>query len=174
MCPRAEPLPPAIFKRWQERFGLEILDAIGSTEVLHMYASARPGRIKPGSTGHPVPGYQVRISDESGNGNDVAAGQIGDLWVRGQSTAPYYWNRAELNRERWKDGWFSSGDKYYQDPEGFLFYAGRSDDMFKVSGQWVSPIEVENCLVEHQAVLESAVVQWKDENKLLKPKHMWS
>ena len=164
----AEPLPPAIFERWQERFGLEILDAIGSTEVLHMYASARPGRIKPGSTGHPVPGYQVRISDESGH--DVATGQIGDLWVRGQSTAPYYWNRAELNRERWKDGWFSSGDKYYRDPEDFLFYAGRSDDMFKVSGQWVSPIEVENCLVEHHAVLESAVVSWEDDNKLLKPK----
>ncbi len=163
----AEPLPPAIFQRWQERFGLEILDAIGSTEVLHMYASARPDRIKPGSTGHPVPGYKVRISDE--NGNDVPAGQIGDLWVAGQSTSPYYWNRPELSRERWKDGWFLSGDKYYRDEEDFLFYAGRSDDMFKVSGQWVSPIEVENCLVEHEAVLESAVVPWEDGDRLFKP-----
>ena len=164
----AEPLPPAIFKRWKERFGHQILDGIGSTEVLHMYASARPDRIKPGSTGHPVPGYQVRIADEAGN--EVVSGQVGDLWVRGRSTSPYYWNRVQLNAERWKDGWFSSGDKYYRDEEGFLFYTGRSDDMFKVSGQWVSPIEIENCLVEHDAVLESAVVPWEDSNKLAKPK----
>ena len=163
----AEPLPPAIFTRWQERFGLEILDAIGSTEVLHMYASSRPGNVRPGSTGQPILGYDVRISDEEGH--EVEAGAVGDLWVLGPSTAPSYWNRDELNREKWKDGWFFSGDKYYRDEDGFLFYAGRSDDMFKVSGQWVSPIEIENCLVEHETVLESAVVAWEDDNKLLKP-----
>ena len=164
----AEPLPAPILNRWEDRFGLPILDGIGSTEVLHMYASTRPGAIKPGSTGHPVVGYEIRITDELGD--EVGTGQVGDLWVRGPSTTPGYWNRDELNLERWQDGWFSSGDKYYRDDQGFLFYAGRSDDMFKVSGQWVSPTEVENCLIEHEKVLESAVVAFENRERLLKPK----
>ena len=164
----AEPLPAPVLSRWEDRFGLPILDGIGSTEVLHMYASTRPGAIKPGSTGHPVAGYEIKITDEAGT--EVQTGQVGDLWVRGPSTTTGYWNRDDLNRERWQDGWFLSGDKYYSDDQGFLFYAGRSDDMFKVSGQWVSPTEVESCLIAHERVLESAVVSFENRDRLLKPK----
>jgi benzoate-CoA ligase len=160
----AEPLPGEIYRRWKERFGCDILDGIGSTEVLHIYASARPGRIKPGSVGEPVSGYELRISSETGA--DVASGEVGDLWIRGQSTALCYWNQIELTRQRMQGDWFFSGDKFYKDEEGYFWYAGRSDDMFRVSGEWVSPIEVENTLIEHAAVLESAVVPYQDENNI--------
>ncbi|MBI3941083.1 MAG: benzoate-CoA ligase family protein [Acidobacteria bacterium] len=164
----AEPLAAEIYRRWKERFGFELLDGIGSTEVLHIYASPRAGRVRPGSTGQPAPGYQVRITNEAGQ--DLPRNQVGDLWVRGESTAPYYWNRHQLSKERMQGEWFLTGDKYYQDEDDYLWYAGRSDDMFRVSGQWVSPIEIENALIEHPAVLESAVVAHEEENRLLKPK----
>jgi benzoate-CoA ligase family protein len=160
----AEPLPAEIFRRWKERFGVEILDGLGSTEVLHIYLSARAGKVKPGSTGQPVPGYQLRIVDEKGR--DAPAGSIGDLLVRGASTAPCYWNRPELSAERMQGEWFHSGDKYFLDEDGYFWYAGRSDDMFRVSGQWVSPIEVESALIEHAAVLEAAVVPHLEANGL--------
>ncbi len=154
----AEPLPAEICRRWRERFGFELLDGLGSTEVLHIYVSNRPGESRPGSSGRPVPGYEIRLSDD------------GDLWVRGPSIAPHYWNRPQLTEQRMQDGWFSTGDKYTQDAGGCLWYAGRSDDIFRVSGEWVSPAEVEGALAEHPAVLESAVVSYQDENRLLKPK----
>jgi benzoate-CoA ligase len=152
----AEPLPAEIFRQWRARFGIEILDGIGSTEALHIYLSARAGRVRPGSTGQPVDGYQIRIVDF--DGKDVRPGAIGDLLVRGESVAPHYWNRPELTAQRMRDGWFYSGDKYSADADGYFWYAGRSDDMLRVSGQWVSPIEVESTLAEHSAVLEAAVV----------------
>ena len=164
----AEPLPADLYRRWHDRFGSEILDGIGSTEVLHIYASARPGAVKPGSTGTAVPGYEIRITDE--RGSEVQAGRAGDMWVRGASTATSYWNRPALTAERMRDGWFFTGDKYTADADGYLWYAGRSDDMFRVLGEWVSPIEVEAALIEHPAVLECAVVAYKDENRLSKPK----
>lgn len=164
----AEPLPAEIFRRWKDRFKVEILDGIGSTEVLHIYASARAGKVRPGSTGQPVSGYEVRITDE--NETSVSKGEIGDLWVKGESTAPYYWHRHQLSKQRMQGEWFFTGDKYYLDDDNFLWYAGRSDDMFRVSGQWLSPIEVENTLVEHPAVLESAVVPFETKDKLHKPK----
>jgi benzoate-CoA ligase len=164
----AEPLPADIFRRWKERFGVEILDGIGSTEVLHIYISASAGRAKPGSSGQPVPGYEVRIVDSEGH--DLPAGMLGDLWVRGRSTATSYWNRTELTRSRMRGEWFVTGDKYRKDEDGYYWYAGRSDDMFRVSGQWVSPNEVESALIEHSSVLEAAVVAFEEENKLHTPK----
>jgi benzoate-CoA ligase family protein len=163
----AEPLPAEIVRRWRDRFGCEVLDGIGSTEMLHIYISNRPGCVRPGGSGVPVPGYEVRITDEQGL--DLQAGQVGDLWVRGGSAATHYWNRPELTAERMREGWFFSGDKYRVDTDGYYWYAGRSDDMFRVAGEWVSPIEVEAALIGHAAVLESAVVAHRDEDGLLKP-----
>jgi benzoate-CoA ligase len=152
----AEPLPAEIVRRWRARFGFEVLDGIGSTEVLHIYISNRPADVRAGSSGMPVPGYKVRITDE--DGRELPRGETGDLWVRGSSNATHYWNRPQLSAERMRDGWFFSGDKYRVDADGYYWYAGRSDDMFRISGEWVSPIEVESALVEHAAVLEAAVV----------------
>ena len=118
----AEPLPAEIFRRWKERFGIEILDGIGSTEALHIYISARAGKVRPGSSGQPVRGYEVRIVDHAGH--EVPPGTIGDVLVRGESTAPYYWNRRELTAERMRDGWFHTGDMYSVDAEGYYWYAG--------------------------------------------------
>lgn len=163
-----EPLPAEIFRRWLRRFGVEILDGIGSTEALHIYLSARSGKVKPGSTGTAVPGYQLRIVDPEGR--EVAAGTIGDLLVAGDSIAPGYWNRRELTVERMRGRWFFTGDKYSVDEDGYYWYAGRSDDMFRVSGQWVSPAEVEGALIEHASVLEAAVVAYQEDTELHTPK----
>ena len=156
----AEPLPAQIFCRWKERFGVEILDGIGSTEVLHIYLSARPGQVKPGSTGQAVPGYELSIVDLAGQ--PVPDGVVGDLMVAGASTAQRYWNRKALSTERMRGRWFFTGDKYRKDEHGYYWYAGRSDDMFRVSGQWVSPIEVEWALTEHPRVSEAAVVAFEE------------
>ena len=164
----AEPLPAEIYRRWLDRFGLEILDGIGSTEVLHIYLSARAGNVRPGSTGQPVPGYELRLVDPAGM--DVPPGTIGDLIVSGESTALCYWNRRQLSADRMRGPWFVTGDKYTVDADGFYWYAGRSDDMFRVSGQWVSPSEVESALIEHPSVLEAAVVAFEEETKLHTPK----
>lgn len=163
----AEPLPAEIVRRWRERFGFEVLDGIGSTEVLHIYISNQPGCVRPGSSGVPVPGYEIRITGDGGQ--EVSRGDIGDLWVRGPSNSQEYWNRPQLTAERIRNGWFFSGDKYRIDEDGYYWYAGRSDDMFRVSGEWVSPVEVEAALIEHPAVLETAVVAFHDEHGLLKP-----
>lgn len=164
----AEPLPAEIFRRWKDRFGFEILDGIGSTEVLHIYLSASPGQVRPGSTGKAVPGYELRIVDSEGK--QTPPGTIGDLLVKGASTAQCYWNHQELSADRMRGEWFFTGDKYWMDEDGYYWYAGRADDMFKVSGQWVSPNEVESALVEHPSVLEAAVIAYKEETKLHTPK----
>jgi benzoate-CoA ligase len=164
----AEPLPADIFRRWKERFGVEILDGIGSTEVLHIYLSAQAGRVRPGSTGQAVPGFELALVDHAGQ--RVSPGSIGDLLVSGPSTAPCYWNRRDLSQDRMRGRWFFTGDKYRVDEDGYYWYAGRSDDMFRVSGQWVSPNEVESALIEHPSVLEAAVVAFEEQTGLHTPK----
>jgi len=163
-----ESLPGELFMRWRERFGIEILDGIGSTEIGHIFLSNRPGQVRPGSSGFPVRGYDLRIVDE--NGQDVQQGDIGDLLVRGGSITTGYWHKLDATRRALLGEWIRTGDKYYQDAEGVYWYCGRSDDMLKISGQWVSPAEVEGLLFQHPAVLEAAIVGWEDENRLLKPK----
>jgi benzoate-CoA ligase family protein len=150
-----EPLPGELFTRWKGRYGTEILDGIGSTEVLHIYVSPRRGSARPDSTGTPVEGYQVRIVDEQLR--DVPDGDTGDLIVRGPSTALHYWNRLATSRAKMRGEWFFSGDKFRRTPDGDLHYVGRSDDMFKSGGEWVSPTDVEAALAAHAAVLEAAV-----------------
>ncbi|MDR7434083.1 MAG: benzoate-CoA ligase family protein [Armatimonadota bacterium] len=162
-----EALPPAIYQRFLERFGIRILDGIGSTEVLHIFISNRPDDVRPGSSGKVVPGYEVKIVDEEGR--PVPVGEIGDLWVKGDSTCAFYWNKHEKTKETIQGHWIRTGDKYWQDSDGYYWYAGRSDDMLKVGGMWVSPVEVENCLMEHEKVLEAAVIGRPDQDGLIKP-----
>ena len=163
-----EALPADLYRQWLARFGTEILDGLGSTEVLQMYVSARPGRVRPGSSGHPVPGYDVRVIDDEGR--PVGPNEIGDLIVKGPSTAIMYWNRREQTTQKMRGEWFMSGDKYAVDEDGYFWYAGRSDDMFKVAGEWLAPVDVERVLCQHAAVLESAVVPWAEPSGVLKPK----
>jgi 4-hydroxybenzoate-CoA ligase len=162
-----EALPVDIFLRWKERFGVSILDGIGSTEMLHIFLSNRLDDIRPGSTGKPVPGYELRIVDE--DGQEAPQGEIGALMVKGDSAAQAYWRKREKTRQTMQGEWINTGDKYYMDKDGFYYCAGRADDMLKVGGIWVSPVEVENCLSQHPAVLEVAVVGRKDEQDLVKP-----
>ena len=163
-----ESLPPELYNRWKERFGIEILDGIGTTEILHIFISNQAGRVRPGSSGRVVPGYEAMIVDEEGY--PVKPGQIGNLMVKGGSTCAYYWNQHDKTKQTIKGEWIITGDKYCQDEDGYYWYAGRSDDMLKVGGIWVSPIEVENTLVQHPAVLEAAVVGHEDDDRLVKPK----
>ncbi len=163
-----EALPPELFRRWKERFGTEILDGIGTTEILHIFISNQIGRVKPGSSGLLVPGYEAKIIDEDGYA--VKPGEMGNLLVKGESTCAYYWNQHEKTKQTIKGEWIVTGDKYYQDEDDYYWYAGRADDMLKVGGIWVSPIEVENTLLQHEAVLEAAVVGHEDDDRLVKPK----
>ncbi len=163
-----EPLPGELFTRWQERFGVEILDGIGTTEALHIFVSNRAGQVRPGSSGLPVEGYEIQLRNE--DGQTVAQGEIGDLLVKGGSLTSGYWRKREITQQAIYGEWLRTGDKYYQDAEGYYWYCGRADDMLKVSGQWVSPAEVEGLLFEHPAVLEAAVVGWEDTDRLVKPK----
>lgn len=163
-----EPLPGELFTRWKERFGVEILDGLGTTEALHIFLSNRSGQVRPGSSGLPVEGYEIRLTDE--NGQAVRQGEIGDLLVKGGSITAGYWRKREATQRALYGEWLRTGDKYYQDEDGYYWYCGRADDMLKVSGQWVSPAEVEGVLFEHPAVLEAAVVGWHDTDRLVKPK----
>jgi benzoate-CoA ligase len=163
-----EALPDEIYSRWKERFGVEIIDGIGTTEILHIFLSNRPGAARPGSTGLPVPGYEAIIVDDAGL--PVKQGEIGNLRVKGESTMAYYWNKHEKTKDTLHGHWIQTGDKYYQDADGYFWYAGRADDMLKVGGIWVSPVEVENTLIRHPAVLEAAVVGHEDTDRLVKPK----
>ncbi len=163
-----ESLPPAIFERWKERYGVEILDGIGSTEAGHIFISNRSGHVKPGSSGQIVPGYEAKIVNDVDR--RVADGEVGNLVVRGDSTCAYYWNKHERTKQTFVGEWLRTGDKYHRDEDGYFWYAGRSDDMIKVGGIWVSPVEVENALAAHPAVLESGVVGVEDADGLLKPK----
>jgi benzoate-CoA ligase len=163
-----EALPKALFDAWKARFGSEILDGIGSTEMLHIFISNLPGRAKGGTSGVVVPGYQAKILDD--DERELPAGRTGNLWVSGDSACAYYWNKHEKTKATIRGTWMVTGDKYHLDPDGYFTYEGRSDDMLKVSGQWVSPVEVEAALMEHPAVLECGVVGMKDQDELLKPK----
>ncbi len=162
-----EALPAPLFERFKQRFGVEILDALGSTESLHMVISNRPGQVRAGSSGKVLPSYDAKIVDD--NGDSIAANEIGDLWVRGDSICAGYWNQHEKTKETFVGQWFRTGDKYYQDQDGYFWYAGRADDLFKVNGLWLSPAEVESALIAHPAVLEAAVIARDDEAGLTKP-----
>lgn len=162
-----ESLPPTVFERFKQRFGVEILDGLGSTELLHIAISNRRGAARPGSSGQVVPGYEAKIIDE--NNQPVAPGEVGSLVVRGDSTCACYWNQHEKTKNTIEGQWIRTGDKYYQDADGYFWYAGRSDDMLKVSGQWVSPVELEAALVGHDAVREAAVIGRQDADRLVKP-----
>lgn len=163
-----ESLPADVLLRWKEKFNVDILDGIGSTEILHIFISNRVGDIQPGSSGKVVPGYEALLVDESDH--PVNQGDIGNLLIRGDSTIAYYWNQHEKTKDIITGHWIHTGDKYYQDADGYFWYCGRADDMLKVSGQWVSPVEVEGVLISHPAVLEAAVVGKKDAGGLVKPK----
>ena len=162
-----EALPATIYHRFKERFKVEILDAIGSTEALHMFIANRPGAVRPGSSGQIMPGYEARIVDE--NGKDVPDGEIGSLLIKGDSVCSCYWNQHEKTKETIQGHWIRTGDKYYRDADGYYWYVGRNDDMMKVKGMWVSPIEIESALLEHPMVQEAAAIGCEDGNKLVKP-----
>ena len=162
-----EALPAALFHRFKERFEVEILDSLGSTETLQMVICNRPGEAKPGSSGKIIPGYEVRVVDE--RGQDVGTNEIGDLLVKSDATCAGYWNQHEKSKETFVGEWFRTGDKYYQDEEGYFWYAGRANDLFKVNGLWLSPAEVESVLISHDAVREAAVVAKEDADGLVKP-----
>jgi 4-hydroxybenzoate-CoA ligase len=162
-----EALPVALYQRFKDRFGVDIIDGIGSTEVLHMFISNRPDAIRPGSSGLVVPGYEARLLDDAGV--ETPAGEIGNLWIRGDSVCAFYWNQHEKTKDTIQGHWIRTGDKYTRDADGYYRYAGRVDDMLKVGGLWVSPVQVENALMAHGAVLECGVVGREDHDGLTKP-----
>ncbi|PVE41580.1 benzoate-CoA ligase family protein [Limnohabitans planktonicus] len=170
LCSSAgEALPRDIAERWSSHFGCDIIDGIGSTEMLHVFLSNRPGDVRYGTTGKPVPGYEVQLRSEDGSvlsGHD----EIGDLFIQGPSSALMYWNNREKSRDTFQGVWTKSGDKYTRDADGYYTYAGRNDDMLKVSGIYVSPFEVESTLVQHTAILEAAVIGKQDTDGLTKTK----
>ncbi len=169
LCTSAgEALPAEIGKKWTARYGSEILDGIGSTEMLHIFLSNRPGEVRYGTTGQPVPGYALRIIGD--DGSECGTGEIGELQISGPSAALMYWNNRCKTKATFAGEWTRSGDKYTRDADGYYTYGGRSDDMLKVGGIYVSPFEVEACLMSHPAVLEAAVVGMQDADGLVKPK----
>jgi benzoate-CoA ligase len=163
-----EALPAEIGERFRRHFGVDVIDGIGSTEMLHIFLSNRPGDVRYGTTGRPVPGYEIALRDEQGG--MVADGEPGELYIKGPSAALMYWGNREKTRETFQGGWTKSGDKYLRNADGTYTYCGRSDDMLKVSGIYVSPFEVEATLVQHPAVLEAAVIGKEDAEGLTKTK----
>jgi benzoate-CoA ligase len=169
MCSSAgEALPRDIGERFTAYSGVQIVDGIGSTEMLHVYLSNTPTDVRYGTTGKPVAGYELSLRGD--DGAEVADGEVGDLYINGPSSALMYWTRRDKSAETFQGAWTKSGDKYVRDAEGYYTYSGRSDDMFKVSGQYVSPFEVESTLMMHPSVLEAAVVAVLDENQLTRVK----
>ncbi len=162
-----ESLPAALFERFKERFGVDIIDGIGSTETLHMFIANRPGAIRPGSSGVTVPGYEARILDDEGQ--PVVRGEVGHLYIKGDSICACYWNQHEKTKATINGEWIRTGDTYSQDQDGYFWHGGRSDDMLKVGGLWVSPTEVEHVLIEHASVQECAVIAREDHDGLVKP-----
>jgi 4-hydroxybenzoate-CoA ligase len=163
-----EALPAQVGLKWKQRFDVDILDGVGSTEMLHIFLSNIPGDVKYGTAGRAVPGYELRLVNEQGN--DIADGEIGELLVRAPSAAEGYWKQREKSRSTFRGGWAYTGDKFVRHSDGRYTYCGRSDDMFKVSGNWVSPFEVESALISHPGVLEAAVIPARDRDGLIKPK----
>jgi benzoate-CoA ligase len=163
-----EALPAELGERFKRHFGVDIVDGIGSTEMLHIFLSNRPDQVRYGTTGWPVPGYEIQLRGDEGQ--SVPDGEPGDLYIQGPSSAMMYWGNRAKTRETFQGGWTKSGDKYIRNADGTYTYAGRSDDMLKVSGIYVSPFEVEATLVQHPAVLEAAVIGKEDEDGLVKTK----
>ena len=163
-----EALPADVGKAFRNKFGIDLYDGVGSTEMLHQYVCNSAAALKYGTSGKPVPGYEIRLVDEQGR--QVGDGEVGEMLVRGATHSEGYWNQREKSRATFEGGWTRTGDKYTRDAEGFFTYQGRTDDMFKVSGIWVSPFEVESALIGHEAVMEAAVVPKQDNDGLLKPK----
>jgi len=162
-----EAMPRAIFDRWKALFGVEILEQLGSTDVGSAYMATLPGKLKPGSCGTILPGSEARLLDE--DGKEVAQGETGALWLKNDGTTPFYWNKHDQSKKSIQGEWFNTGDKFYQDEDGFYWFKGRADDMLKAGGIWLSPLEVEGILYEHPAVLECAVVGVPDQAELEKP-----
>jgi len=167
MWSAGEALPRELHERWDRAFGVPIIDGIGSAESFHIYISNRPGDVRPGSLGRLVPGYEAKLVDD--DSNPVAKGDVGTLWVRGDSAALYYHSAYEKSKEHLRGGWIVSGDKFREDADGYWHYEGRGDDLLKSGGIYVSPLEVENCLIQHESVRECCVVGKKDEHGLEKP-----
>ena len=163
-----EALPPELYRRWKETFGVEILDGIGSAEMFHIYISNAPGDVVPGSLCRLVPGYEARIVGP--DGGEVPEGEAGTLWIKGESAAVLYWQAHDKSKEVLRGDWVVTGDHMHRDPRGYYWYEGRTDDMLKVSGMFVSPVEVENCLLQHPQVAECAVIGYKGPDGLTKPK----
>jgi benzoate-CoA ligase len=163
-----EALPPELYNRWMETFGVEILDGIGSAEMFHIYITNYPGDVVPGSLGRIVPGYEAEIVDAEGR--EVTTGEMGTLRIKGDSAALCYWNAHEKSKATFAGDWCTTGDQFRVDENGYYWYCGRTDEMLKVGGIFVSPTEIENCLLEHEAVRECAVVGASDEQRLVKPK----
>ena len=163
-----EPLPAGAWSAWKDAIGIEILDTIGCTETYHTFMANRPGEVRPGSSGKPIGGYDVRLIDDEGQ--DVATGVVGNLMVRGESTSLFYLHQSEKTRHTFRGEWLFTGDQYLRDKDGYYWHQGRSDDMLKVGGLWVSPTEIEEALSAHEAVTDCAVVGHYDQVGLLKPK----
>jgi benzoate-CoA ligase family protein len=163
-----EALPAELYQRWKKRTGVEILDGIGSAEMFHIFITNRLGDVKPGSLGKVVDGYEAKICDDEGR--ELPRGEVGTLWVRGDSMALEYWQQHDKSKHTFRGDWCVSADKFRQDDDGYFYFCGRGDDMLKVAGKWLSPVEVENALLTHPAVREAAVVGFKDADGLEKPK----
>lgn len=163
-----EALPPELYRRWKQRTGVEVLDGIGSAEMFHIFITNRLGDVKEGSLGRVVEGYEAKICDD--DGRELPRGETGTLWIRGDSMALEYWQQHEKSKSTFRGDWCVSADKFRQDEQGYFWFEGRGDDMLKVSGKWLSPLEVENALLEHPAVREAAVVAFKDKDGLDKPR----
>src|SRR5436190_9285959 len=162
-----EPLPVELYQRWKRTFGVELLDGLGTAEMWHIFISNRPGQVRPGTLGTVVPGFDVKVCDDEGR--ELPAGEVGVLWVRGGSRALGYWQQMEKTKEGFRGAWYVSGEMVRRDPDGYFTYCGRADDLLKVSGKWLAPQEVENCLLQHPAVQEVAVVGIVGEHGLVKP-----
>jgi benzoate-CoA ligase family protein len=163
-----EPLPAPLYQKWRDRTGIELLDGLGATEVGYIYISNRPGAVRPGASGRLLPGYRARLADESGR--EVTGGTVGELWVSGESVAAGYWNKHQTTKAAFVGDWYRTGDRYLLDTDGYYFYQGRADDLLRVGANWVSPLEIESCLLEHPAVAECAVIGARDGDGLEKPR----
>ena len=163
-----EALPIELYHRWKQTFSVEICDGIGSAEMFHIYITNRPGEVKPGSLGRIVEGYEAKIVDAESN--EVPTGEMGTMKIKGDSAALCYWNAHEKSKETFAGDWCTTGDQFHVDEAGYYWYHGRTDDMLKVGGIFVAPAEIENCLLQHEAVLECAVIGHDDGDGLVKPK----
>jgi benzoate-CoA ligase family protein len=171
LCTSAgEALPAELYERWRATFGVEVLDGIGSSEAYHIYISNRPGRVRPGSVGEVVPGYGARVVDE--DGQEVPDGELGTLWVEGETAALLYWNEHEKTKETFSGDLVKTGDLFVRDGDGYFWFRGRGDQLLKVGGVWVAPVEVEQCLIAHPDVVECAVVGYEEQGLMLTRAHV--